>query len=79
MLATSEQSQSAPVTRSEDLNSLRRQIAEARLNLKLIEERKAQYVLEIDIPLQLVKEERRRRDQIAELERRLAGLPGDVS
>ena len=56
----------------EDLSSLRRQIAEARENLRLIQERKAEFVLSTDVPLQLVKEERRWLDRIAELEQRLA-------
>ena len=77
-LATGEDNESMPAARSEDLDSLRRQIAEARLNLKLIEERKAQYVLEIDVPLQLLKEERRLRSQIAEWERRLEDLSSNV-
>lgn len=54
-----------------DQASLRRQLAEAEANLKLIQERKSQYVLEVDVPLQLIKEERRLRDLIAELETRL--------
>jgi nucleotide-binding universal stress UspA family protein len=56
----------------EDLTSLRRQLAEARENLHLIQERKDQYVLGVDVPLQLVKEERRWLDRIAELEQRLS-------
>jgi hypothetical protein len=46
-------------------------LKEAQENLRLIEERKAEYVLETDIPLQLLKEERRKREQIEELERKL--------
>jgi hypothetical protein len=48
-------------------------LAEARENLRLIEDRKAEYVLEVDVPLQLIKEERRWRDRIAELEGKLRG------
>ncbi len=48
--------------------SLECQLAELRENLRLIEERKTEYVQATDIPLQLVKEERRTRQQIAELE-----------
>jgi nucleotide-binding universal stress UspA family protein len=55
-----------------DLSTLRRQLAEARENLRLIQERTAEYVLSTDVPLQLVKEEHRWRDRIAELEQRLA-------
>lgn len=56
--------------------SLARQLSESRENLLLIEERKAQFVLETDIPLQLVKEERRLRDRIATLEDQLADTLG---
>jgi hypothetical protein len=60
--------------------SLERQLADARENLLLIEERKSQYVREVDIDLQLVREERRLRDRIADLESRLAGArePNDL-
>ena len=54
-----------------ELESLRRQLAEARTNLRLIEERKAEFVMGTDVPLQLIKEERRLRDRIAELEQQL--------
>ena len=54
-----------------DLESLRLQLAEAEANLKLIQERKSQYVLEVDVPLQLVKEERRLLERIAALKRQL--------
>ena len=55
-----------------DLSSLQRQLAEARENLRLIQERKGEFVLSTDVPLQLVKEERRWLDRIAELEQQLA-------
>ena len=51
-----------------ELASLRRQLAEARENLRLIQERKSEYVLGTDIPLQLVKEERQLLERIEELE-----------
>ena len=54
--------------------SLERQLAEWRENLRLIEERKSQFVQETDIPLQLIKDERRVRGRITELERWLADL-----
>jgi hypothetical protein len=54
-----------------DRASLQLQLNEARTNLKLIEERTAEYVLEVDVPLQLIKEQRRLRERIAELERQL--------
>jgi tetratricopeptide (TPR) repeat protein len=51
---------------------LRRQLAAARKSLRLIQERKAEFVLGTDVPLQLIKEERRLLDEIAGLEQRLA-------
>ena len=54
-----------------ELPLLRRQLAEAEENLGLIEERKAQFVLETDVPLQLVKEERRLTERIKEIEARI--------
>jgi len=55
----------------DDVASLRRQLAEARENLRLVVEREAAYVLETDVPLQLVKEKRRLQQRIADLEARL--------
>ncbi len=57
----------------QEMASVQRQLAEARENLRLIEDRKAEYVLEVDVPLQLIKEERRLRDKVAELEAKLRG------
>jgi outer membrane protein assembly factor BamB/tetratricopeptide (TPR) repeat protein len=59
----------------EDSASWRRQLAEARENLQVIEEQKAKYVQETDVPLQYLKEERRWRATIAELEEKLRGSP----
>lgn len=47
------------------------QLAEARENLLLIQERKSEYVEETDIPLQLIKDERRLLKRIEQLERQL--------
>ncbi len=44
------------------------ELAQLREDLHLVEERKSQFVLETDIPLQLIKDERRIREQIAKLE-----------
>ncbi|CAG0933287.1 hypothetical protein TFLX_02977 [Thermoflexales bacterium] len=55
----------------EDRASLERQLRDARENLRLIEERKAEYVLGVEVPLQIIKEERRLRDKIADLETQL--------
>jgi hypothetical protein len=49
-------------------DSLRRQLAEARANLRLIAERASAYVLSTDVPLQLVKERQRLEERIEELE-----------
>jgi len=57
-----------------ELASLRRQLAEARENLRLIQERTSQYVMETDIPLDLIKRERQLVERIAELEQRVEGL-----
>jgi hypothetical protein len=54
-----------------ETTDLRHQLAEARKNLQLIEERKSQYVMETDIPLQLIKCEQRLLEHIAELEQRI--------
>ena len=56
---------------ADDVASLRRQLAEARENLRLIEEREAEYVLGTEVLLQLVKEKRRLQERIAGLEARL--------
>jgi hypothetical protein len=57
-----------------DLSSLQRQLDEAGENLRLIQERKAEYVLGIDIPLQLKKEERRLLSIIAKLEQQIGQM-----
>jgi hypothetical protein len=55
-----------------DIRSLHSQLASRKESLRLIEERKAEYVEEIEIPLQLIKSECKLREHIAELERQLA-------
>jgi BMFP domain-containing protein YqiC len=59
----------------ETVPSRQRQLAEARENLSLVQERKEEFERSTDIPLQLVKEERRLRARIAELEQQLAAQP----
>lgn len=56
---------------SEDNESLRRRLKEERANLRLIQERKSQFVLQTDIPLSLLKEERTKVALIAQLEAEL--------
>jgi len=53
---------------------LRLQLAEARANLRLVEERESAYVLNTDVPLQLVKEKQQLQRRIVELEAELLGL-----
>jgi hypothetical protein len=50
------------------------ELAEAYENLRLIQARKSQYVQETDIPLQLIKDERRWLKRIEELEQRIKEL-----
>jgi len=57
-----------------ELSSLRRQLATARENLRLIHERTSQYVMETDIPLDLIKRERQLIERIAEFEQRVERL-----
>jgi hypothetical protein len=54
--------------------SLQHQLREARENLALIEERRSEYVLSTDVPLQLVKEQRRLEREVRRLERRSEAL-----
>jgi CheY-like chemotaxis protein len=51
-----------------DLVSIRSQLTTARENLRLIHERKSQYVVETDIPLQLIKEEQHLLERVEKLE-----------
>jgi len=57
----------------DERESLERQLQSARENLRLIEERKSEYVLGVEVPLQLEKEERRLKERLAELETKLRG------
>ena len=57
----------------EDRESLERQLHHMRESLRVIEEHKAKYVREVDVSLQVLKEERRLRDKIATLEAKLKG------
>ncbi len=56
------------------VGSLVKQLSEAEENLRLIDERMAQYVQEIDVPLQLIKDQRRLQRWIARLRRQIAEL-----
>jgi hypothetical protein len=55
---------------------LRVELKEAREHLLLIRERKTKYVMETDIPLQLIREERHLQQRIAKLEQLVTGLGG---
>lgn len=57
--------------RESDRSRKMKWLEQLRENLRLIEDRKYEYVLQTDIPLQLIKEEGRVRDEIAELEKYL--------
>jgi tetratricopeptide (TPR) repeat protein len=56
---------------NDTIQSLREQLAKAEGNLRLIQEREAEYVESEKIPLQLIKNERRLEAQIADLRARL--------
>jgi tetratricopeptide (TPR) repeat protein len=73
MAGQSMEDEAAAPEAGEDIASWQRQLAEARENLRVIEEHKAKYVQETDVPLQILKEERRWRGTIAELEEKLRG------
>jgi hypothetical protein len=60
-----------------DVASLRRQLAEKEENLRLIEERQSQFVMGVDVPLQLEKRERALRKEIAALKAQLAGAEAE--
>jgi hypothetical protein len=58
--------------REHQRTSLYTQLEAARENLPLIRERKSQYVMETDVPLELIKREHQLEQQITELEAKLA-------
>jgi outer membrane protein assembly factor BamB len=66
--------QDAEEWRQREMASLSRRLAECRANLLLIQERKDQFVMEADIPLDLIKRERKLEQQIVDLEIRWARL-----
>jgi hypothetical protein len=61
-------------TNARQVASLVKQLSEAEENLRLIDERIAQYVQVVDVPLQLIKDRRRLQRWIARLQRRIAEL-----
>jgi hypothetical protein len=56
----------------ERIETLRYRLSKALEHLRLIEERKSQYVMDVDIPLQLVEQEQAYRQEIADLRKQLA-------
>jgi len=56
----------------DEAESLRHRLTEAQENLLLIQERKSEFVQQTDIPLQLIKDERRLRQEVEALHARLA-------
>ncbi len=63
-----------PEPNARKVASLVRQLSDAEENLRLIDERVAQYVQEVDVPLQLIKDQRRLQRWIARLQRQIADL-----
>jgi hypothetical protein len=61
------------------LASLQRRLAEARENLRIIQERESAYVTSTDVPMQLIKDKRRWLDEIANLEQQVAAQPAKDS
>jgi len=61
-------------THARQAASLAKQLSEAEENLRLIDERIAQYVQAVDVPLQLIKDQRRLQKQIARLRRQIVAL-----
>ncbi len=55
---------------------LRHRWTEARGDLQLVEEHKAKFLMDTDVPLHLIREERRLRARVKELEARLAMIEG---
>lgn len=66
----------APPAARSDRQQMTTRLAALREHLRLIEERQGQYVLQTDIPLQLVREERRIRAEIAKLEQQIGSDAG---
>ncbi|NEU81349.1 tetratricopeptide repeat protein [Nostoc sp. UIC 10630] len=58
----------------DSIESVRKQITENEKNLRLIEERKAEYVQATDIPLQIIKDERRLQQEYNTLKEKLREL-----
>jgi EAL domain-containing protein (putative c-di-GMP-specific phosphodiesterase class I) len=56
---------------NEELEARRRQLAEAEENLRLIQERKSEYPLSTDIPISLIKEERKLEQHITSLRQQI--------
>jgi hypothetical protein len=61
-----------------EIDSLKRRLAEAEENLRLIRERKSEFVRETNIPLQLIKDERRLMQKIGAWRARLAQIEQEI-
>lgn len=59
---------------TEELDGLQRQLTNAKKNLRAIQERKSEYALAEDIPLELVQNERRLETEITRLEKEIAAM-----
>lgn len=54
-----------------DIESIQRQVTEIKENLLIIEEKKSEYVSQSDIPVQLIKDERRLQEKLGQLHQKL--------
>lgn len=59
---------------TDELESLQHQLTQAQENMRLIQERKSEYVLSTDIPIQLIKEEKRLQERINNLKKQIEQL-----
>ena len=62
-----------------EMEFLQSQIDKVEQSLRLIEERKSEYTLKTDIPLDLIREEEEKRERLSDLRRRLEALSGAVT
>lgn len=64
--------------KTNDIDFVRKQLAEVEEKLQLIQDRKSRYVLETDIPLQLGKDERQLKARVADLQARMGQGTGSL-
>ncbi len=61
-----------------ELDELRRKLAEAQENLEIILYRKSQYISDVEVPLYIVREERKWRQNVKDIEAQIDALNTDV-